>query len=91
MDPVHRGGPGPRGGPWTWVHVLYSSTREVREIDEIKSFFYLVLSTLLQFVKTGNCEDYAERIDLQTAPLIAALKSESQFNGSLAGFPKVSI
>ena len=75
-----------------WVHVLYTSTREVLEIDEIKSFiFYLVLSTLLQFVKTGNCEDYAERIDLQTAPLIAALKSESQFNGSLAGFPKVSI
>lgn len=51
----------------------------------------VVLSTLLQFVQTGNCEDYAERLNLQTAPLIAALKSESQLDDNLAGFPKVSM
>ena len=62
----------------------------MQNISKKPSYFISVLSTLEQFIQTGSWKDSAERTDFQTAPLIAALKSEKQSKNSLAEFPKVS-
>ena len=57
----------------------------------VVNFCPLVLSTLLHLVQTENCEDEAEKIDMQMAPLIAALKTESQLQDTLVLLPKVLV